>query len=365
MHKNFALVKSPDRVLLIVMRYLGDVLLTTPLISSLHQAYKSAKIDVLVFENTAGILEGNPDINKIITIANRPTLTEQLYLYKNLFRKYDLAICTQTGDRPSIAALFAAANRIGAVPQRDEKGWWKRNFFHGWVEFDNNNTHTVLQHLKLAAVLGIPLHFLPTPPTKHSYKNPVKKHTKYAIVHPHPKWHYKRWSIERWRDTGHYFDQLGIQIVLTGSSAAEEINYIQEIHNQLPKNTINLAGKLSLAELSSLISQAKIFIGPDTGITHLAAATGIPTIAIFGPSNPVKWAPWPYNYQSDSNPFQKIGSQHVGNIFLIQGPGDCVPCYLEGCEKHRLSHSKCLDTLAFSEIKQAINQSLNINVSSQ
>ena len=364
MHKNFALVKSPDRVLLIIMRYLGDVLLTTPLISSLSQAYKSAKIDVLVFENTAGILEGNPDINKIITITNKPTLLEQLYLYKNLLRKYDLAVCTQTGDRPSIAALIAASNRIGAVPQRDEKSWWKRYFFHGWVEFDNNNTHTVIQHLKLAAALGIPRHFQPTPPAKHSYKNPVKEHTNYAIVHPHPKWHYKRWPIERWGDTGRYLDQLGIQIVLTGSSAAEEINYIQEIHHQLPQNTINLAGKLSLAELSSLISQAKIFIGPDTGITHLAAATGIPTIAIFGPSNPVKWAPWPYNYQKDSNPFQKVGSQHVGNIFLIQGSGDCVPCYLEGCEKHRLSYSKCLDTLAFSEIKQTINQSLNIDTSS-
>ncbi len=356
MHKNFALVKTPDRILLIVMRYLGDVLLTTPLISSLRQAYQSAKIDVLVFENTAAILKGNPDINRIITIGNKPTLIEQLHLYKNLFRKYDLAICTQIGDRPSVAALIAATHRIGAVPQRNEKSWWKRYFFHGWAEFDDTNTHTILQHLKLATVLGIPRQYQITPPTGYSDKKPVAEHAAYAILHPHPKWRYKRWPIERWKDAGYYLDQLGFQIVLTGGSAPEEINYIQELHNQLPKNTINLAGKLSLAELSSLISQAKIFIGPDTGITHLAAATGIPVIAIFGPTNPVKWAPWPYNYQSDSNPFQRTGSQHVSNIFLIQGPGDCAPCHLEGCEKHQLSYSKCLDTLAFSEIKQAINQ---------
>jgi heptosyltransferase-3 len=360
MHKNFALVKKPDRILLIIMRYLGDVLLTTPLISSIRQAYKSAKIDILVFDNTAAILEGNPDIDNVICIPNKPTLEEQLHLYKNLFRKYDLAVCTQTGDRPSIAALIAAPNRIGTVPQRNEKGWWKRYFFHGWMEFDNNNTHTVLQHLKLATILGIASHYQLTPPTGHSGKK-LGELKRYAIFHPHPKWRYKRWPIERWSDTGHYLNQLGIQIVLTGSSAAEEINYIQKIHHQLPENTINLAGKLSLAGLSNLASNAEIFIGPDTGITHLAAATGIPVIAIFGPSNPVKWAPWPYNYQSDSNPFQRTGSQHVNNVFLIQGPGDCVPCYLEGCEKHQLSYSKCLDTLAFSEIKQAINQSLNIN----
>lgn len=358
MQKTFFLQKNPNHILLIVMRYLGDVLLTTPLVSSLRVAYKSAKIDILVFENTAAMLEGNPDINKIISIPNNPSLIEQLHLYKKVFKKYDLAVCTQTGDRPSIAALIAAGNRVGAVPQRNEKGWWKRYFFHGWVEFDDDNTHTVLQHLKLATVLGIPLHYQLTPPAGH-FDNKLAELKKYAILHPHPKWHYKRWPIERWSEAGHYLEQLGIQIVLTGSSAPEEINYIQEIQGHLPQNTVNLAGKLSLAELSSLISQADIFIGPDTGITHLAAATGIPVIAIFGPTNPVKWAPWPYNYQSNSNPFQRTGSQHVDNIFLIQGSGDCVPCHLEGCEKHQLSYSKCLDMLAFSEIKQAMNQAMS------
>ena len=55
----------------------------------------------------------------------------------------------------------------------------------------------------------------------------------------------------------------------------------------------------------TIIAQAKLYIGPDTGITHLAAATGIPVIALYGPTNPVKWAPWPSGYKQNITLFIK------------------------------------------------------------
>ncbi|MEY4717592.1 MAG: hypothetical protein RL563_210, partial [Pseudomonadota bacterium] len=105
--------------------------------------------------------------------------------------------------------------------------------------------------------------------------------------------------------------------------------------------------QLNLGQLTTLIERAGLFIGPDTGITHLAAATGTLTVAIFGPTDPQIWGPWPRDYQQSVPPFPSKGSHRVGNVLLIQGvdPRACMPCQRDGCEHHRLSHSDCLDGL--------------------
>jgi len=353
MIKNFTPSKPPKRILIIALRHLGDVLLCTPLISSLQKAYPQAKIDILVYSSTRSILDGNPYINDIICVSNHPSLSQYILLIKQIFRHYDLAVGTQTGDRPFIYSLLAASHRISLVPNKQSKSWWKRYFVKGWAEFDDVNTHTVLQLLKLMDVLKKPKDY-----SLQATKNlalPLNLPSKgYAVLHLLPLWEYKRWHISGWKQIAHHLQSLNINIVLTAGPDQNEINYVNKFHQQLP-SAINLAGKTSLGQLSDLISHAKLFIGPDTGVTHLAAATGTPTICLFGPTNPIKWAPWPKNYHSDMPPFKKIGNQHINNIYLIQGKGDCVPCHREGCDQHRASHSACLDTLAAEEIESIIN----------
>ena len=80
---------------------------------------------------------------------------------------------------------------------------------------------------------------------------------------------------------------------------------------KMPKNTINLVGMMEITELSVGIRNAAIYVGLDTAVTHLAAMIGTPTVALFGPSNPRKWGPWPkgYNSQIGSSPWSIKGSQ--------------------------------------------------------
>ena len=338
------------------MRFLGDVLLTSPLIHSLKLAYPEAQVDVLVYANTAAMLEGNSDIHQIITTVNRPKFADYRRLLPQLFRRYDLAMVTQSGDRPFLYGLLAASTRVAVVPQKNTTGWWKRYFVQHWLEFDDN-THTVLQHLKLLDALNIKKHFILIPPKCNDTEQLVKQYPfinsnkDYVVLHPHPQWTYKQWTSEAWIELGHYLHELGLTLVLSCGPAQQELDYVAAIQRQLPEGTINLAGFVSLAQLATIISKAKLYIGPDTGITHLAAATGIPVLALFGPTNPVKWAPFPVNYQSELNPFNKIGDQHVNNVYLIQGEGVCVPCDLEGCDRHRLSHSDCLSQLSVEKIR--------------
>jgi heptosyltransferase-3 len=332
---------------------------------SLKQAYPDAQLDVLVYCNTAGMLEGNPDIRHIITTPNRPKFTEYWHLFHQLFRRYDLAIATQTGDRPFFCTLLAAPLRINVVPPKNTKGHWKRFFAQRWTEFDDDNTHTVLQNLKLLDLINVPRCFSLVPPQAENIQQLKKQFpflsddAGYAILHPHPQWTYKQWTMEGWIEIGHYLHKSGLKLVLSGGTAEEEIEYIANIACNLPEDTINLAGQVSLAQLTYIIAHAKLFIGPDTGITHLAAATGIPVIALYGPTNPVKWAPWPKGFNQNKNPFHKIGCQQVNNIMLCQGKTDCVPCHLEGCDRHRKSRSQCLDSLSPELVKEFVTQVLS------
>jgi heptosyltransferase-3 len=349
-------MQPPRKILVIALRFLGDVLLTTPLIRSLRLAYPDAHIDMLVYANTTAMLEGNPDIHQLITVPNKGKLASHWTLFKQLARSYDLAITTQSGDRPFLYSLFASSRRLGVVPPKPKTGWWKRFFLQGWLEFDDDNTHTVLQHLKILSLIDVPPCFELVPPRTHDTKalEQLIGNSRYAVLHPHPQWTYKQWTVAGWIDTGNYLHERGLKLVLTGGTTQAELDYVADIAKQLPEDTINLAGQLSLAQLTFVLTHAVLYIGVDTGITHLAAATNVPVIALYGPTNPVKWAPWPYGFAQNSNPFLKIGSQTVNNIHLLQGEKFCVPCHLEGCDKHQASRSECLDTLSAERVKAAI-----------
>ena len=348
------------------MQFLGDVLLATPLLHSLKQTFPDAAVDALVYENTAAMLEGNPDIRQIITTPNRPKIADYRRLLPKIFRSYDLSMALQTGDRPFIYSLLAAPARISVVPPKDATGWWKRYFIQRWIESDDSETHTVIQHLKLIDLIDGKRCLDLIPPQLDDVQRLQQRfpfltdNMPYVVLHPHPQWTYKRWTLAGWVEVALYLANLGYKIVISGGPAEAEINYVAEIAGQLPKQTINLAGQLSLAELAAIIARARLFIGPDTGITHLAAAAGIPVIALYGPTNPVKWAPWPKDYHRNAEPFHRVGSQQVNNIMLCQGKADCVPCHLEGCDRHRESRSRCLDTLSAETVIEAINQGLNL-----
>lgn len=354
---------KPKRILVIAMRFLGDVLLTTPLLHSLRVAYPDAQLDVLVYGNTASMLEGNPDLSHVITTPNRPKFSEYWQLIRKLFRRYDLAVVTQTGDRPFLYGLLAAPLRVAVVPKKKTTGWRKRYFVKHWTEFDDN-THTVLQHLKLLQLINVPQYCSLVPPqinSSHLQKQYsfLADNTDFVVLHPHPQWAYKQWTLEGWIEVGQYLKSLGLTIVLSCGPAQQEKDYVRKIKGQLPADTVNLEGKVSLAQLAYIIAQAKLYIGPDTGITHLAAATGVPVIALYGPTNPVKWAPFPFGYLGTENPFDQKGDQQVNNVYLLQGAGDCVPCDLEGCDSHRQSHSLCLDGLSADAIKRLVRTVLN------
>lgn len=348
---------APRSVLVVVTRRIGDVLLATPLIHSLKHAWPQCAVDVLVFSGTEGIIAANRDVRRVLTIAPRPGWRGHLGLAARIARRYDVAFSLVPGDRPTFYAYLAGRWRAGLlVDSRNQR--WKRRLLNRWAPFDDLNTHTVRMHLALAGMAGVAAWGDVTASWSAAEEQQAKQLTgteaSFAVFHPYPRFNYKMWHQEAWTKLARWLAARGMRTVLTGGGDAEELAYVAAIARALPGDTLNAAGKLTLGASACLVSRARVFVGPDTAMTHVAAALGVPTVALFGPSNPVKWGPWPRGHAPDTNPWRRCGSERSGNVVLVQGTGACVPCLLEGCERNIASYSDCLLELPVGKVTAAI-----------
>ena len=167
----------------------------------------------------------------------------------------------------------------------------------------------------------------------------------FALVHHSPRWRYKRWTDVGWRTLVEHLEQRLRRVLITGSADLAEQRYLDSLGLGGP-TVLRVDGRFRLAETADLLRLAALYVGPDTAVTHLAAACGTPTLALFGATNPVIWGP--ASNHEDRRPYERVAPiQHRGNVALLQNADlSCVPCHLEGCERHRDSHSDCLDRLS-------------------
>lgn len=327
---------------------------------------------MLVFRGTEGVLEHNPDVRRVITVAQRARLRERLADAVRMWRRYDLACAATSSDRPRFYSWFAGKKRIGLLDP-DRVTPLNRFILDGFALSHNQAVHTVESSLALAGVLGIEPIAEVVPPGIGA--DPVRRAAfaarfdaapaaspdqPLAVLHPAPMFVYKRWRVEGWGELIRWLRSRGFAVALSGGPAAAEREYAQSVVEAGGEPVLNLVGQLSLGESAEMYRRAKIFIGPDTGATHVAAATGTPTVALFGPSDTVRWGPWPKGWRSGSNPWPLIGSGRRDNVYLVQGEGECVPCKKEGCERHLESTSECLLTLPASRVIRAAAQMLGL-----
>ncbi len=344
---------SAPRILVVALRRLGDVLLTTPLIRSIKRAYPAARIDALVFSGTQGILAGNPDLADVLAIAHRPGFAEGLALLRRIGKRYDLALSTQTGDRPTTLAWIAGRQSAGLL-EADGLAAAAKRFLLARSCVTDREQHRVPDILRLTELLGIPAHAEIVCPSGET-RSGLAPAQSYAVVHAAPIFTYKRWSIDGWRKLASALRERGLGAVVTG--AQSDRAYLDQVWQG--SDVVRLDGKLEWPELSALIGAARAYIGPDTAVTHLAAATGAPTVALYGPTDPRIWGPWPQG--GLDRPWAPSGTiQRRGNVWLVQNPLLCLPCQQEGCDRRLDSRSQCLDELTVNQVVSAVDQALTL-----
>jgi heptosyltransferase-3 len=174
----------------------------------------------------------------------------------------------------------------------------------------------------------------------------------YAVIHAAPMFRYKEWTREGWHALAAGLARRGIEVVAIGGPGEAERAYLDHVwQGVVPVHPANWP------ETVALLDKARVYVGPDTSATHLAAATGCPTVALFGPMDPRVWGPWPVGGLTE--PWQACDSiQHRANVWIVQNPLPCLPCALEGCERNIESRSICLEELSAEHVLRAVDQAL-------
>lgn len=343
------------RALVIKLRHHGDVLLTSPVFSTLKHAAPHVEIDALVYADTAPMLMGHPSIAQIHTIDRnwkkqgvfKQASAEWRLLQTLRGRDYDLVIHLTEHPRGAWLARWVGA-RWAVAPKRAGK-FWKKSFTHQYSQPGHARRHTVEKNLDALRRIGVQ----PEPKDKKLIMTPgTEAEARVAAlleagrladsfihVHPASRWLFKCWPADRMAALIDALVADGYPVVVTGAPDEREKKMIAEIRATSSAPWLDLSGQLSLRELAALTSRAKLFVGVDSAPMHIAAAMGTPTVSLFGPSGELEWSPW-------GVPHQIVASE----------VHPCRPCGQDGCGGSKVS--ECLTTLPLARVMAACHSLL-------
>lgn len=164
----------------------------------------------------------------------------------------------------------------------------------------------------------------------------IARNASYVVISPGAGWPGKQWPMERWAKVIDFMCSKNVAVVLLGAGSEAGLTaHIQELTTSKP---IDLAGRTSIPVMAALIEQAALWLGSDSGGMHLAAAVGTPTIALFGPTDPAKWAP--------------EGERHR-TIRAVTGCPDCIPWHPKAVCQH---DGHCMKAIEVDQVLRALSR---------
>lgn len=297
----------PHKALILKPCCLSQVLLTTPLLAALAQEYPRARFDWAVNEYARPAIATNPRLSELIDTGqvgmpggrwrDARELADRLRL-----EKYDTCFIPSRSGRLALVAWRAG------IPQRIGLGGRGRGLAHTLaVEVPRDTKNAGAIYMGLARAMGIEaqVHMEYYPPDSERAQitqllvDEIGWLSDAPLVVLHPGGGQnplqtdlrKRWPVERFALLGnHLFRAHGARVLLVGSEVDRQAT--KAIAGMMSASPADLAGRLSLAALGALCEVADLYVGNDTGPTHVAAAVGCPTLAIFGPSDAARSGPY-------------------------------------------------------------------------
>ena len=352
---NSDLIKDIRSVLLIQLGDIGDVVWATPTFRAVKEAYPQANVSILLRESFGSLLEADPHINRIFEVKRyRGNLIKnimgQIRFLRTLRReRFDLVFDFRSDDRGTFMAFLSGAP-VRATILHPGVLWRNRLFTH--ITIPPNPKQRIYgaaeQSLRLVREFGIdtkdtiPKLWVSEKVKKRAEKlldaNGITTVSRWVTLNPFARWPYKEWEHEKWVQIIDWlWEEYEIPTVIVG--APEEREKSINIANECKGQMFNLTGKTTLEELPGVLSLSGLHVGVDSAAPHIAAAVGIPTITIYGPSEWLVWAP-------------------LGEIHSVVTPDrDCAPCHQKGCDGSGIS--KCLEELTVDKMKGAIKKFLD------
>jgi ADP-heptose:LPS heptosyltransferase len=327
------------KILLIRLRRIGDIVLTTPAVRALRLALPGAELVYVVEEPYRKLVEGHPDLDGVIVIGKGQSRRDFLRLVRDVRkRRFDAVLDFHGGPRASLLTWLSGARlKIGygikwrgfiydiRIPRRGAAG----------------PVHSVENHINLVRALGVEVREIPPlvlpaattrvrqPEDVSGHQIPVRNGTRTIALHIGAGNRFRDWGTDNLADLAVRLGRLpGVRVVLVGGQ--EDLSNEFLILSRAP-GTTSLVGRIDLGGLKDFMARAAVFVGPDSGPMHIAAAVGTPIVALFGPTLPANFGPW--------------GAGTVTRI--IEKPMACRPC-----RQHECIHGdfRCLRTITPQEV---------------
>ncbi|WP_447973287.1 putative lipopolysaccharide heptosyltransferase III [Nitrospira sp. Kam-Ns4a] len=286
-------------ILIIKLRYIGDVLLATPVLRALRDGFPATRLTMLVNRGTEDVLRHNPDLDDVL-VVERGRLGAQLRFARDLRRRrFDVVVDLTDADRSALLArLTGAPIRIGFNEERR----WRGLLYTAVVPERPATEHRVDHDLAALRLLGLapktaPLVLRTAPGDDEAAGRilaeagvPPDGSQPLVLFQPGARYWFKAWPVERFAELADRLaERCGCRVLIGGSAADRPT--AEAIRARARSAPAVLAGRTTLLELVAVLKRCALFVGNDNGPMHMAAALGIPVVALFGPSDPAVWGP--------------------------------------------------------------------------
>lgn len=343
---------SVDKVLVVRLRSIGDTVLATPSLIALKRFLPNARIDILLENWVAPLLEGFDAVDDVIAVG--PGSLERLRVMNRLRReRYDVAFNLHGG---TTSTFFTAASRA-----KHRVGWaeYQYSFLYNHLYcssadfWKKHPTHSAEQQLALLGFTGVPVKDRPKSSLAvsqaalgsieakiRSQRSQISDFkSEIALLHPAAAFATKQWAVENFASVVDHLNSQGLQTMAVAAGSEREILDKLKAASRVP---IVAFDDLTLPEITALASMSRVFVGNDSGIAHIAAAVGTPSVVIFGSSNREHWRPW--------TPKSDVPNEIVFEEF------HCQPC--PGYECREFGEPRCILSVKTDSVIAAVERVL-------
>jgi len=339
---------KPKKILIIQTAFLGDVILTTPLVKATRELYPQAFISILLVPQTAEVFENNPGINQII-LYDKKGKQKGIRSFFRLIRflekeKFDLALLPHRSLRSALLAY------LSGIPQRIGFHTSSSSFLYTSEVTYRSGLHEIDRVLSLLTPLGHNVHNIKPElfpkdedliwADRFLNECGIDKNKKIVGIAPSSVWATKRWPLERYACVAERLTNgSNVEVLLLGSNTDERL--LLKISSLMNRKPIIPIGQSILLKSVALMSRCSVVLSNDSAPVHMATALEKPTVAIFGPTLP-------------EFGFAPYGEGHT----VIQRELYCRPCGIHGRKSCPEIHFRCMRDISPDEVFQAVKKYL-------
>lgn len=335
-----------EKILALQFKYFGDAVLMTPALRALRAHFPQAEIHLLAPEEIAPLFQHLPWLNRVWAMPRRrgrASLGETGPLLRALRReRFHRSVDFASNDRGAILSrLIGAQKRLG---WDQPGGFWGRRFCYTHrVTPDESSPHESARLAQLLSGWQIPpppsleAEIRPDPALANLAKEILPQDSA-VICHVASSQPRKEWPLTHWAELNRLAVRAGRPVVFTTARGQRESALMADLKKLAPGASI-LPEVAELPLFLAVLARARVFLSGDTGPLHFAAGLGVPTISLFGPTSPARWAP--------------IGAQHQ---VLTGGPCSC-PANSSVCTSSR----HCLAEISPAQVMAALDKPFETN----